>query len=400
MASLAAGCGHLDCCLPWVASTLRRQAPPTNPKASSPQAQAETFALAPTSSAEKGLPQALRRFTWEGLIADPLERHAMCEEMAARGFAIIVAPQAVRELAASMRDLALEFFARPQEERCALGKLRLYREKVVGYRELGGGRARFLEVHAIAGGGAIPRPKAPATLHKVAERLYLGLQDMAIKLIAWLAEHQGIPAAALLQCLDAAALENLEDGDCGASVLRLGWYGSMPQGERASEGSDDAVVFDEHTDASFLTLAAVGSTPGLQMRDPSGSVWLDVERKMSSSSGDMLVFVGDFLEVLSKGLYVAARHRVVQLSHDSNGQCSEAQDASECPQRLSMPFLVRGQPGARFDTRQFLEECPDAPLLRLEGMDYAQMRRFLDLKGRRRFQGERLLAAVKDETGS
>merc|ERR1712190_566782 len=106
--------------------------------------------------------------------------------------------------------------------------------------------------------------------------------------------------------LDEASLANLEEGDCGASVLRLACYGCEPEAdegeERAEEDTiastengsaerdllnneNEGVLFDEHTDASFLTLAPVGSEPGLQMREPLTGKWLDVEKGFCTEGG-------------------------------------------------------------------------------------------------------------------
>eukprot|EP00439_Symbiodinium_sp_Y106_P037074 s7461_g4.t1 len=159
---------------------------------------------------------------------------------------------------------------------------------------------------------------------------------LARSLITWMAEFLEIPPEALLQSLDEASLSNLEDGDCSASVLRLCSYGFQAEAAEEAQGRQgseqvavelESVVFDEHTDASFMTLAPVGSLPGLQFRDleSPGLPWLDVESGLSQ--GHLVAFVGDFLEVLTRGAYVAARHRV----------CCE--DSGK--QRFSMPFLVQ-----------------------------------------------------------
>lgn len=340
-----------------------------------------------------------RSFPWDNLKDDPNERRSLCEAIASNGYAVLGLPVAIQELVATMQPLAAEFFGRPREERCAMGRLRLFKDKVIGYRELGGGAARFLEIHRLAGlDSTIPRPKNPAAMSRVAAKLHAELQGMARDLLTWLAQYIELPPAALLQCIDEASLENLEDGDCSASVLRLGCYGweaDAPEMEDTSSAADvatddkDDVVFQEHTDASFLTLAPVGSTPGLQMRDSSGHSWVDVEKGLCGQGGHLVVFVGDFLEVLTKGRYVAARHQVVNSP-------AEAADVSLLGQiderhRLSMPFLVRGQPSARLNTAPFLDQCPEASLLRLEGMEYAELRRFLDMKGRRRFAGHLVL---------
>jgi len=305
--------------------------------------------------------------------------------MAAAGFVIVGAPPELQSAVSEVQTLAAEFWKLPRATRQKIGTLRLYRDKVVGYRELGGGAARFMEVHKLAGRGVIPRAQAVPGLPAASERLLVQLQAMARTMLTWMAEYIGVSPTALLQCIDEPSLQNREDGDCGASVLRLSCYGSEGGAEAEEQPCTlpaEGVVFDEHTDASFLTLAPVSFTPGLQMRHAVTDEWLDVERGLDGRGGDLIVFVGDFVEILTKQTYAAARHRVV---------ASREEQEQLGMRRLSMPFLVRGQPDATIDTTQFVpEESDEAPLARLN-MNYRDLRRFLDLKGRKRFRGERLL---------
>lgn len=399
------GCGG---CFSWLQA----------PKQQQPQTQCgkpgETSTCANNDVPEPACePDDVRCFSWEACIDDVSQQRALCEAMASRGFAILRLPDATQELVAKMQPLATEFFGLPRGDRCGMGKLRLFKDKVIGYRELGGGSARFLEIHRLAGLEAtIPRPKKPPTMSRVAAKLHVELQGIARSLLTWLAEYAELPPAALLQAIDEASLENLEDGDCGASVLRLGCYGWEPDSNEIVEaspateegngtaaepknGEQGDVVFHEHTDASFLTLAPVGSAPGLQIRDPSGCKWLDVEQGLDGRGGHLVVFGGDFLEVLTKGKYAAARHQVVDKQVSEGKACPEAALLGQLDgrHRLSMPFLVRGQPSARLNTAPFLDERPDLQLLRLEDMEMAELRRFLDMKGRRRFQGHMQLSA-------
>merc|ERR1712196_306220 len=147
----------------------------------------------------------------------------------------------------------------------------------------------------------------------------------------------------------------------GACVLRLCNYNLCASEE----------VFKEHTDASFLTVAPRSSAPGLQMWHGPSQSWLDVERAMDPS--DIIVFVGDFVEVLTKGFFAAAVHRVVLRPEDATN-------------RVSMPFLMRGQPKAEFHTVPFVDADPEMSLKRMAHTPYEDLRLFLDLKGMKRMQ--------------
>merc|ERR1712167_448449 len=113
--------------------------------------------------------------------------------------------------------------------------------------------------------------------------------------IAWLAEHLNAPAPALLHCLDEPGLANLETGDVSASVLRLACYDEIDGASGTTACKDDAanepkVVFDEHTDASFVTMAPLGTAPGLQMQHPETGELLDIERGLPAEEGHIIVF--------------------------------------------------------------------------------------------------------------
>lgn len=263
------------------------------------------------------------------------------------------------------------FFDHPADQKQALGDFRYERGKVVGYRLRDDG-AQFLEVHATGQGNIIPGVSSPSDLGPAAASLYLALHKLGCELLGWLASYIGVPAAALLQCLDGPALEDVATGDCGACVLRLCNYALC----------ETSVVFPEHTDASFLTLAPLGSAPGLQMWHGPSSSYVDVERGLDKQ--DLIVFVGDFVEVLTKGAYTAALHRVVLRPEDAR-------------ERMSMPFLMRGKPDSEINTAPFVDSLgPDVSLLRVDALSYSDMRKFLDMKGRMRARRRLKEAAVSD----
>lgn len=298
------------------------------------------------------------RFNWEVLVLDPAERTRLCESLVNLGYVVLSAPLQLQPALGCVYELIGPFFDRPAEEKnTELGEFRYSKRKVVGYRQRDDG-SQFLEVHAAAGGNIHPNVSiagfAPvaAVLHR--ELLIVGRQVMA-----WMSDHLAIPTEALVQCLDEPALSNVAVDDFGSSVLRLCNYAQC----------SEPVVFGEHTDASYLTLAPRSSTPGLQTWDRAAASWLDIEKDLGRN--DIVVFIGDFVEVLTKGKFQATLHRVVLKPEDAT-------------HRLSMPFLIRGQPEAIIDTVPFLEENPKASLLRVDKLEYDGLRKFLDLKGRAR----------------
>lgn len=309
--------------------------------------------LGPSAMSSSSAP----RFTWETLLLDAADRTRMCEGLANLGYVAVSAPLQAQAALDHVRELTVPFFARPPEEKKQIGDFRVTKRKIVGYRQREDG-SQFLEVHAAQGGKIYPDPGIPG-FAKVAAILHQQLLMVGRQVLAWIAEYMGIPSQALLQCLDDPALSNVAVDDFGSCVLRLCNYAQC----------EETVVFGEHTDASYLTLAARSSTPGLQTWDRVASAWLDIEKDVDPC--DIVVFIGDFVEVLTKGMFQATLHRVVL----------KPEDASH---RLSMPFLMRGQPEAVIHTVPFLEQKPDASLLRVDQLEYDGLRKFLDLKGRAR----------------
>lgn len=113
-----------------------------------------------------------------------------------------------------------------------------------------------------------------------------------------------------------------------------------------------SVSFGAHTDSSFITVAPVSTTPGLEVVDQQGNYWTCPELISESSSGSagaersshVLVFVGEFLQVLTKNRFKATVHRVVEFpsssSNCTNGDTSTGEVASK--HRISCPYLIRG----------------------------------------------------------
>lgn len=132
-----------------------------------------------------------------------------------------------------------------------------------------------------------------------------------------------------LECRDAALdLVDLfpsrnEDDTASATVQRLCHYAAA-SGERE--------VFGTHSDTTFFTLVPLSTEPGLQVFD--GSSWLCPEAEADAQLGrDVLVMVGELLDLVSNGLYPAAPHRVILANKRD---------------RISTPLLLRARRAAFF----------------------------------------------------
>jgi isopenicillin N synthase-like dioxygenase len=101
------------------------------------------------------------------------------------------------------------------------------------------------------------------------------------------------------------------------------------------------VLFDQHTDSSLLTLSPLcTSGAGLQLMDASLSgCWVDAEETPGLSAADIEVHVGDFLSFLTANRFPPCLHRILRPAGGAS--------------RISMPLLLRCQPGHVLDTRPY-----------------------------------------------
>jgi len=224
--------------------------------------------------------------------------------------------------------------------------------------------------------------------------LYRGLSHIARDLLGAMAEHLDLPPEAFTDNIDPLDVEQLADGDLTASVLRICSYhlgatldtkggGSSMVGKVANEAG---VLFDEHTDSSFITVALVSKIPGLQMRPDDQSWdtqdWVDIESLPGVNHYDIAVFVGDFCALFTKEYYKAARHRVVR--------------PKEISDRISMPFLVRGRPEHRVDTTKYDPEGKNEHLVSMSGVSCRELRKLLDARGQRKLNEQRAWEEKED----
>jgi isopenicillin N synthase-like dioxygenase len=86
-------------------------------------------------------------------------------------------------------------------------------------------------------------------------------------------------------------------GDEPMSLTKLISYPPTPEGQAG---------VNAHHDTGFLTILAAGSTPGLQVQNPSGE-WIDVPVVPDS----FVVNVGELLQAMTGNYFVATPHRVI-----------------------------------------------------------------------------------------
>ena len=139
--------------------------------------------------------------------------------------------------------------------------------------------------------------------------LFADLERLASRVLAAIEEAIGLPSSALQEWITG-----------GNSILRLIHYPPLPESVPA-----EAVRAAAHADINLITLLCEGTAGGLEVQRPDGS-WMPV----SSLAGQLVVNVGDMLQLATGGRLRSTPHRVV----------NPADPALRRISRYSMPFFV------------------------------------------------------------
>jgi len=158
-------------------------------------------------------------------------------------------------------------------------------------------------------GNAWPAAPQLAGFQNTMLGLFAKLEQLASRVLAAVEEASG---------LEAGSLQDWIDG--GNSILRLIHYPPLP-----AERPGDAVRAAAHADINLITLLCEGTAGGLEVQRPDGS-WLPV----SALAGQLVVNVGDMLQLATAGRLKSTPHRVV----------NPADPAARGVSRYSMPFFV------------------------------------------------------------
>jgi isopenicillin N synthase-like dioxygenase len=179
-----------------------------------------------------------------------------------------------------------------------------------------------------------PDHPLPAGMSDVTWQLFAQFQQLATELLDWV-EQQAPPAirATFTQPLSAMIANSQE------TLLRLLHYPPLP-----AVIPPRAVRAAAHEDINLITLLPAATAVGLELLDPQGQ-WQPVRCDRT----DLVINVGDMLQLASQGYYRSTTHRVVN-PPGSAGQQS----------RLSMPFFLHPRPevilAAGKTARQYLQE--------------------------------------------
>lgn len=157
----------------------------------------------------------------------------------------------------------------------------------------------------------------PTGMSDRTRQLFHQLTQIAAEILGWIEASERSPA-----CLRGLQLSQAI-ANSPATVLRILHYPPLP--DQFAEGAIRAAA---HEDINLITLLPAATATGLEICDRQGT-WHEVPCNM----GDLVINVGDMLQLASGGYYRSTTHRVVNPSGDLAGRS-----------RYSMPLFLHPRP--------------------------------------------------------
>jgi isopenicillin N synthase-like dioxygenase len=158
----------------------------------------------------------------------------------------------------------------------------------------------------------------PISMTDCTWQLFDQLRQLAAELLCWIEDQTPLH---IRQCFSQPLSEMIAGSQ--STLMRPIHYPPLP-----AAVPPDAIRAAAHEDINLITLLPAATAMGLQIQDNQGN-WHDVP----GDCGDLVVNVGDMLQLATQGYYRSTTHRV------ANPQGSAAQYS-----RLSMPLFLHPRP--------------------------------------------------------
>lgn len=163
-----------------------------------------------------------------------------------------------------------------------------------------------------------PRGKKPPELQHISYKMFQALQTLAAELLQWIEDHLPEEVA---HNLPMPLRDMVEDSP--NTLLRILHYPPF-----TTEFEQDAVRAAPHEDINFITLLPAATAPGLEVLDSKGH-WHEVP----CDPGNIVVNIGDMLEICTQNYYKSTTHRVVNPTNFTRNHS-----------RYSMPLFLHPRP--------------------------------------------------------
>lgn len=142
-----------------------------------------------------------------------------------------------------------------------------------------------------------PNGRYPSEVSDSARKMFEQMIELGKTLLQWIDDYMDPELAAKLpmRLRDTISEPN--------TLLRVLHYPALDGDEEVG-----AVRAAAHEDINLITLLPIASSPGLQVQSPNNSQWYDVP----CDSESIIVNIGDMLQEMTNGEYIATKHRVIK----------------------------------------------------------------------------------------
>jgi isopenicillin N synthase-like dioxygenase len=149
-----------------------------------------------------------------------------------------------------------------------------------------------------------PQGRYPVEVSDAAKQMFEKMLELGQTLLQWIDDNMDPKVAATLPF---KLRDTVSDS---RTLLRILHYPAMQGNEEPG-----AVRAAAHEDINLITLLPIASSPGLQVLAAGNDNWIDVP----CDSESIVVNIGDMLQEMTQGEYIATKHRVIKPEgEDSN----------------------------------------------------------------------------------
>ncbi|QIV95554.1 isopenicillin N synthase-like dioxygenase [Allofrancisella inopinata] len=142
-----------------------------------------------------------------------------------------------------------------------------------------------------------PWGRYPNEVSDAARKVFYQMIELGKTLLQWIDDYMDPQVA------DKLPMRLRETISEPGTLLRILHYPAMQGNEEPG-----AVRAAAHEDINLITLLPIASSPGLQVLSPTNNQWYDVP----CDSESIIVNIGDMLQEMTNGEYIATKHRVVK----------------------------------------------------------------------------------------
>ncbi|AJC48627.1 isopenicillin N synthase family oxygenase [Allofrancisella guangzhouensis] len=159
-----------------------------------------------------------------------------------------------------------------------------------------------------------PWGRYPSEVSDSAKKMFYQMIELGKTLLQWVDDYMDPRVA------DKLPMRLRDTISEPGTLLRILHYPAMQGNEEPG-----AVRAAAHEDINLITLLPIASSPGLQVLSPTNNQWYDVP----CDSESIIINIGDMLQEMTNGEYIATKHRVVK----PNGEADNVD-------RISTPCFI------------------------------------------------------------